>query len=118
MKWSNYKYLILRRIVQISLLFLYFAGNAYGWKILQGTLSSSSLFGTIPLSDPYAILQMFSAGAVVGTNALIGAIIIILFYGIIGGRAFCSWVCPVNLITDLANYLRRVFYLDKIERKV
>ena len=118
MKWSNYKYLILRRIVQLGLLFLYFAGNAYGWKILQGTLSSSSLFGIIPLSDPYAIMQMFAAGAVVGTNAIVGAVIIVLFYGIIGGRAFCSWVCPINLITDLANYLRRVFYLDKIERKV
>jgi len=118
MKWSNYKYLILRRIVQLGLLFLYFAGNIYGWKIIRGTLSSSSLFGTIPLSDPFAILQMFAAGATIGANALVGALIITLFYGIIGGRAFCSWVCPVNLITDLANWLRRVLYLDKIERKV
>jgi len=51
-------------------------------------------------------------------NALVGAVIIVLFYGIIGGRAFCSWVCPVNMITDLANWLRRALYLDKIERKV
>ncbi len=118
MKWSNYKYLILRRITQLSLLFLYFAGNIYGWKILTGDLSSSSLFSTIPLSDPFAILQMLAAGAMIGANAIVGALLITLFYGLIGGRAFCSWVCPVNMITDLANWLRRVLYLDKIERKV
>ena len=118
MKWSNYKYLILRRITQISLLLLYFGGNVYGWKVLTGDLSSSSLFATIPLSDPFAILQMFSAGAALGVNVLVGGVIIALFYAFIGGRAFCSWVCPVNLITDFADWLRRVLYLDKIERKM
>lgn len=118
MKLSNYKYLILRRIVQLGLLFLYFAGNMLGWTFLTGNLSSSSVMQTVPLSDPFAVLQMLAAGATLGMNVLVGAVIIALFYGIIGGRAFCSWVCPVNMITDLANWLRRVFYLDKIERKV
>lgn len=112
------RYLILRRITQIGLLFLYFAANAYGWKVLSGTLSSSKLFDTVPLTDPFALLQMLSAGALMGLNIFIGAIIITLFYGILGGRAFCSWVCPVNMITDLANYLRRKLLLDKVERKV
>jgi len=112
------KYLILRRFTQIGLLFLYFAANAYGWKILSGTLSSSKVFDTIPLTDPFAVMQMLSAGALMGINVFVGAIIIILFYGIIGGRAFCSWVCPVNMITDLANWLRRKLLLDKVERKV
>ena len=30
--WNNYRYLILRRIVQISLLVLYFGGNAWGME--------------------------------------------------------------------------------------
>jgi len=118
MKFSNYKYLILRRITQIALLFLYFAGNVWGWKILQGDISTSLLFNKIPLSDPFALLQIFATGAVVGVNVLIGALIIALFYGIIGGRAFCSWVCPVNMVTDLAAWLRRKLLIDKIERKV
>jgi ferredoxin-type protein NapH len=90
MKWSNIKYLVLRRIVQLSLLFLYFAGNYWGWSVLQGDLSSSVLFGTVPLSDPFAVLQILATGVMIGTNALLGAVIIALFYGIIGGRAFCS----------------------------
>ena len=118
MKWSNIKYLILRRFVQISLLFLYAMGNYYGWKVLQGDLSSSVLFGKIPLSDPLATLQILSTGVIVGTNVLIGAMLISLFYGIIGGRAFCSWVCPVNMVTDLAAWLRRKLLIDKIERKI
>jgi len=86
--------------------------------ILQGDLSSSVLFGTVPLSDPFAVLQILSTGVMLGTNALIGALIIVLFYGLIGGRAFCSWVCPVNMITDLANWLRRKLYIDRSERKI
>jgi len=114
---SSVKYLILRRVVQVSILFLYFGANYYGWGILAGNLSSSSILGTIPLSDPYAVLQMFVAGAVISSNLLIGAVIILLFYGIFGGRAFCSWVCPVNIITDAANWTRRKFGFDMVAKK-
>jgi ferredoxin-type protein NapH len=110
---KKYKYLILRRITQFAILFLYFAGNYWGWKILNGNLSFSKLFQTIPLTDPYAFLQMVFAGAVISSNLIIGVIIIVLFYGIIGGRAYCSWVCPVNLITDLAAWLRRKTHHEK-----
>ncbi|MEA3491903.1 MAG: quinol dehydrogenase ferredoxin subunit NapH [Campylobacterota bacterium] len=115
---SSYKYLILRRVSQITLLVLYFGANAFGWSILSGTLSSSLILDTIPLSDPFAILQMLAAGAALALDVILGAIIIVLFYAVIGGRAFCSWVCPVNLVTDAANWLRRKLYIDKIERKL
>ena len=101
------KYLILRRITQLGILFLYFSGNYLGWKILVGNLSFSKLFNKIPLADPYAVLQMIFAGAAISTDLIIGVLIILFFYGIIGGRAYCSWVCPVNLVTDLAAWVRR-----------
>ena len=107
------RYLILRRITQVLILFLYFGANAYGWKILIGNLSFSKLFNTIPLTDPYAFLQMLFAGAVLSSDLIIGVLIIVLFYGIIGGRAYCSWVCPVNLITDLAAFVRRKTHHEK-----
>jgi len=107
------RYLILRRITQVLILFLYFGANAYGWKILIGNLSFSKLFNTIPLADPYAFLQMLFAGAVISSDLIIGVLIIVLFYGIIGGRAYCSWVCPVNLITDLAAFVRRKTHHEK-----
>ncbi|WP_029522781.1 quinol dehydrogenase ferredoxin subunit NapH [Persephonella sp. KM09-Lau-8] len=102
----KHRFLIARRIVQISILLLYIAGNVYGWKILQGNLSSSKLFDVIPLADPYATLQLFATGALLATDVIIGALIVLFFYMFIGGRAFCSWVCPINMVTDLANWIR------------
>ena len=37
---------------------------------------------------------------------LLGAAIVLVFYPLVGGRVFCAWVCPVNLVTDLAGWLR------------
>ncbi|OQX72811.1 MAG: quinol dehydrogenase ferredoxin subunit NapH [Campylobacteraceae bacterium 4484_4] len=116
--YDKYRFLVARRLTQIAVLVLYVGGNLYGWKILTGTLSSSTLFETVPLSDPFAVLQMYAAGAILAADVVIGALIILLFYGIVGGRAFCSWVCPINMVTDLANWLRRKLYLDKVEKKV
>ncbi|WP_301007797.1 MULTISPECIES: quinol dehydrogenase ferredoxin subunit NapH [Helicobacter] len=111
---QKYRYLFLRRIVQIGLLALYVLGNYTSFKILQGNLSSSLVFGVIPLSDPYAILQLFFAGSIVGANALLGALLILLLYGLFLGRAYCSFICPMNLITDFASFLRRAFGLDTL----
>jgi len=113
--WNSYRYIILRRFVQIGILVLFFGANAWGWKILEGNLSSSLLFGVIPMSDPYAALQMVVAGAVVASDLLLGVAVITLFYFLIGGRAFCSWVCPINMVTDSANYLRRIFDIDRAQ---
>ena len=115
MLWNNYRYLILRRLTQIGLLVLYFGGNAWGWMILQGNLSSSRFLDFVPMSDPYAALQMLAAGAVLSIDLLIGVGVITIFYLLIGGRAFCSWVCPINMITDTANFIRRKFEFDRVQ---
>ena len=114
----KHRFLLMRRVVQVSILALYVAANVYGFNLLVGNLSSSVLLGTLPLADPFAVLQILSAGAMVGIDIIVGALVVALFYMIVGGRAFCSWVCPVNMITDGANWLRRVLYLEKVERKV
>jgi ferredoxin-type protein NapH len=113
--WNSYRYLILRRFTQLGILILFFGANAWGWKVLEGNLSTSRIFEIIPMSDPYAVLQMIAAGAIVATDLLIGVLVVTLFYGIVGGRAFCSWVCPINMVTDSANYLRRVFDIDRAQ---
>ncbi len=111
------KYLLLRRLTQTSLMVLYFGANAWGWDFLVGNLSSSLVFGIIPMSDPYAVMQMFAAGAIITTDIFVGALVVFFFYGIVGGRAFCSWVCPVNVITDGASYIRNKFGFNQIQKK-
>ncbi len=113
--WNSYRYLILRRFTQIGILVLFFGANAWGWKILQGNLSTSEIFGIIPMSDPFAVMQMLVTGVIVATDLLLGVAVTMLFYFLIGGRAFCSWVCPINMVTDSANYLRRVFDIDRAQ---
>jgi ferredoxin-type protein NapH len=97
------RYRILRRVVQISVLSLFIAGNAVGWKVLQGDLSSSLLFGVVPLADPFALLQVIATGTMVAAKVLLGGGIVLLFFAAIAGRAFCAWICPVNMVTDLAD---------------
>jgi len=113
--WNSYKYFILRRLTQIGILILFFGANAWGWKMLEGNLSTSKIFGIIPMSDPFAVMQMIAAGAVVATDLLLGVAVVTLFYFIVGGRAFCSWVCPINMVTDSANFLRRFFDIDRAQ---
>lgn len=111
----KHKYLILRRLCQIGILLCF----AFGAKsLVSGNLSSALWFGVLPLSDPYAVLQLLCAGAFVSFGALsgsviIGALIAVIFYGLFAGRAFCAWVCPVNLITDLAALTRRKLEFKK-----
>ena len=115
---KKYRYLILRRISQLTILFLYISANVWGWKVLVGTLSYSKFLETIPLADPFTVVQMFAAGAIISTNLIIGMIVVVLFYGLIGGRAFCSWVCPINMVTDLAGWLRRKLGIDRTGRRI
>jgi ferredoxin-type protein NapH len=100
----KYRFLIARRITQLSLLVLFIGGNAFGWSVLRGNYSSGLLFGEIPLTDPYAAIQILATGFMAGADVLIGALIALLLYGIFFGRMFCSWVCPMNIIADAAIF--------------
>lgn len=115
---KTHRFLIVRRLVQLSLLVLFTLGNVYGFRVLTGNLSASLIMGVIPLADPFALLQIFAAGATVSINVLVGGVLVWLFYTIFGGRAFCSWVCPVNIVTDAANWTRRKLFLEQTERKI
>ena len=101
------RFIILRRAIQLGLLLLFGGANWWGWKFLMGNYSSAYVLETFYLADPHAVLQTFAAGFVMSSDAIIGGIIVLIFYALIAGRSFCSWVCPVNLITDLATWMRK-----------
>ena len=103
---AAHKWLILRRICQLGILLLFLVGPWFKLWIVKGNLNYSYTLNFLPLADPYLLLQSLLAGHVPQKLALIGAAIILLFYLLVGGRTYCSRVCPVNLVTDLANWLR------------
>ncbi|ENJ1588754.1 quinol dehydrogenase ferredoxin subunit NapH [Vibrio parahaemolyticus] len=103
--WRAHRFLILRRLCQLTIIALFMAGPTLG--VLTGNLSSSMLLDTVPLSDPLIVLQALATGHIPEFNALLGVVIVVVFYAILAPRAFCAWVCPLNIVTDLAAWLRR-----------
>lgn len=112
MELRKYKFMLLRRATALGVLALFLGTEAFGWTVLRGNLSAAEFMGYVPLADPYHLLQMFSALAVPSSEVLVGALIVLLFSGLVAGRAFCGWVCPLNLVTDSANWLKRKLGLD------
>jgi len=104
---KNYRYLILRRLIQLSLLLLFIGGNYWGWRVLNGNFSTALLFDYVPLSDPYAVLQILASGFIVSTDLLVGGLLVLVVYGLLAGRMFCSWVCPMNIIADSAIWVNQ-----------
>ncbi|WP_257875424.1 quinol dehydrogenase ferredoxin subunit NapH [Helicobacter sp. 12S02232-10] len=150
----KYRFLILRRVVQVGILVLFFVGN-FSWvsiagknygvyqgdtsvfiedsrnlaageskitnramHFFQGNLSSSKIFGVIPMSDPLAVAQLFLAGGALALDIYIGLIVVLVIYGLFLGRAYCAYVCPVNLVVDFAAYLRRKFGLNTLVKQI
>jgi ferredoxin-type protein NapH len=105
--WPAHRFLLLRRASQLSLLALFLLGPWAGIWIVKGNLSASLTLGVLPLTDPFVLAQALAARHVPELSALLGAAIVLAFYGLLAGRGFCSWVCPVNVVTDAAAWLRR-----------
>jgi ferredoxin-type protein NapH len=101
------KYLVLRRASQLGILALFLLGPLAGIWIVKGTLTFSYTLDTLPLADPYVLAQSLLALHRPEQKMLIGAALIVAFYLLVGGRVYCSWVCPMNMVTDAAAWLRQ-----------
>ena len=103
---AAHQWLLARRATQLAVLALFLAGPWLGYWIVKGNLNYSLTLGVLPLADPYVLLQSLAAGHSPERNALIGAAVILIAYFLVGGRAYCAWVCPVNVVTDAAHWVR------------
>ncbi len=101
-----HKWLLARRFSQLLILALFLVGPLFGLWLVKGNLSYSLSLNTLPLTDPYVLLQSLLAGHWPEKMALIGVAIVTGFYLLVGGRAYCAWVCPLNMLTDLAAWAR------------
>ena len=100
------RWLLARRAVQFATLTLFLLGPWYGIWWVKGNLASSTILDVLSLTDPMILVQSLGAGHVPLTTAVTGALIVLMFYLAIGGRVYCSWVCPINVVTDAAHWLR------------
>lgn len=104
--FAAHKWLVIRRLVQFGFLALFLTGPLVHVWIAKGTLASSLTLGVLPLTDPMIALQGLLARHTLSLTALIGAVIVLVAYMLVGGRSFCSWVCPVNMVADFAAWAR------------
>ncbi|MHA3979809.1 quinol dehydrogenase ferredoxin subunit NapH [Halovulum sp. GXIMD14794] len=111
--FGAHRFLILRRSSQAFFLGLFLLGPWFGIWWVTGNLASSRTFDVLPLTDPLVLLQGFAAGHWPATTALIGAAIVLMIYALIGGRVYCSWVCPINPVTDAAHWMHEKLGLQK-----
>lgn len=102
-----HKWLLARRATQLSILALFLLGPWFGIWLVKGNLTSSLTLDVLPLTDPFVLAQSLVGGHLPYREAVIGAAIVLAFYLLVGGRVYCAWVCPVNIVTDLAAWLRR-----------
>lgn len=102
-----HQWLLLRRVTQLSILGLFLLGPLLGIWLIKGNLTYSVTLDTLPLTDPYVALQSLLTGHVPEALGLTGVALVTLFYLLVGGRVYCAWVCPVNMVTDTASWLRR-----------
>ncbi|SNZ07656.1 quinol dehydrogenase ferredoxin subunit NapH [Cohaesibacter gelatinilyticus] len=111
--WFANRYLIARRLTQVFFIALFLTGPWFGIWIAEGNLASSWTLDFLPLTDPLILIQGLLAGNWPELVAIVGALIVTIAYLLVGGRAYCAWVCPINPITDLAALLRRKLDIKK-----
>ncbi|MDO4627359.1 MAG: quinol dehydrogenase ferredoxin subunit NapH [Pasteurellaceae bacterium] len=105
--WHANRFLLWRRVSQLSILMLFLSGPYFGVWILKGNYSGSLLLDTVPLTDPLISAESLAAGHLPSRLTLMGALIVVVVYALLGSKVFCAWVCPLNIVTDCAAWLRR-----------
>lgn len=101
-----HKWWLFRRASQLGTLALFMLGPLAGIWIVRGNFAASEIGGILTLADPYIVTQGLFGGASPAMPVASGAILVAAAYLLLGGRAYCGWVCPVNIVTDAAYWLR------------
>ncbi|MEO5367356.1 MAG: NapH/MauN family ferredoxin-type protein [Magnetococcus sp. WYHC-3] len=73
-------------------------------QLLEGSLTASRFLG-FHLADPFSALQIWLAFGHMILNLVIGTTTLVALYLIVGGRSFCSWVCPYHLLSEWGEML-------------
>ncbi|MFO1376847.1 MAG: NapH/MauN family ferredoxin-type protein [Steroidobacteraceae bacterium] len=98
-KWRNRRWATL---IAVNLLFV--LSYHLDIQVLEGALTGSRFVG-FHLIDLNSALQVMLAHKHIIVNLLIGTLTVFCFWFLLGGRTFCSWVCPYHLLSELAEKL-------------
>ncbi|MFK5937095.1 MAG: NapH/MauN family ferredoxin-type protein [Sulfurimonas sp.] len=102
-----------RWILVIAIHLLFFLSFAIDIQTLEGTLNGSRFLG-FHLIDPFTTLEMFLAQHHLHINIIIGVSTITIFYLLVGGRSYCSWVCPYGILSEIGEKWHNTLVAKKI----
>ncbi len=106
--WRNRRWAVL---IGVNLLFT----GSY-WldvQLVEGSLTASRFLG-FHMADIYSSFLVALAQHHIPVNLVIGAVTVVVIWGLIGGRAYCSWACPYHLVAEWAEML----HLRLVERGI
>ncbi|MEY3220028.1 MAG: ferredoxin-type protein NapH/MauN family [Pseudomonadota bacterium] len=106
--WRNRRWIVL---IITNLLFVVSFGLDI--QILEGALTASRFIG-FHFADLNSALQVMLAFKEVLINLLIGTTTVLILWWLLGGRTFCSWVCPYHLMAEFAEKI----HLKLVEKKI
>lgn len=112
-KVKSQKWLRRRWAVLIAINLLFVVSYKLDISVLEGALTASRFVG-FHMADLNSALQVMLAYKHIVLNLVIGTVTIFIMWWIIGGRAFCSWVCPYHLLAEWAEFL----HLKLVDKKL
>lgn len=98
-KWLRRRWATL---ILVNMLFVF--SFYFDVQMVEGALTASRVVG-FHMADLNSALQVTLAYKHMVLNLAIGTVTVFIFWLLLGGRAFCSWVCPYHLLSEWAEYL-------------
>lgn len=93
-KWKRRRWI---SIILVNLLFV--LSFQFDLQLVEGALTASRFVG-FHMADLNSALQVMLAYKEVLINLVIGTVTVLLLWLALGGRTFCSWVCPYHLVSE------------------
>ena len=107
-KWRNRRWATL---IIVNLLFV--VSYFFDIQMLEGALTASRFVG-FHMADLNSALQVVLAYKHIVLNLVIGTVTVFILWLLLGGRTFCSWVCPYHLLSEWAEML----HLKLVDKKI
>jgi ferredoxin-type protein NapH len=107
-KWRNRRWATL---IVVNLLFV--VSYYFDVQLVEGALTASRVIG-FHMADLNSALQVMLAYKHVVLNLLIGTVTVFLMWVLLGGRTFCSWVCPYHLLAEFAEKIHVILVEKKL----
>ncbi len=107
-KWQRRRWIT---IILVNVLFL--VSYKFDVQLLEGAMTASRFIG-FHMADLNSALQVMLAYKHVVLNLVIGTTTVFIMWLLLGGRTFCSWVCPYHLLSEWAEFLHLWLVKKKI----